>query len=169
MSISANRVTRFGIDGQIWRPPAVPSAGPPVFTGPIPDITGNLGDADIVTSLGNYFAGATSYSILPAIEAGWSFDTDTGVLTVDTDVAGTFGTYVVTGTNAGGSDDSNAFNVIISDIADTQGGGGGRRKGHGAVVARPHYEQPGYVELPAGLQDAELAAIAILCIEALYD
>jgi hypothetical protein len=61
-----------------------------------------------------YFSGQTSYSIDPALETGWSFDTDTGVLTIDTDDDGTFGPYTVTATNATGSVESNAFTVKVS-------------------------------------------------------
>ena len=121
MPVQSTAVTRLGIAGGIWNrlggDYSNKAASPPVFSGTISDITGTEGDADIVTDLSTYFSGATSYSILPAVEAGWTFDTGTGILTVDTDVAATFGTYVVTGTNAAGSDDSNAFNVVISASA----------------------------------------------------
>ena len=98
----------------------------PVFSGTIPNITGDEGDADIVTDLSAYFSDATSYSIAPAVEAGWNFDTITGILTVDTDEVNSFGPYTVTGTNASGSDDSNAFSVIISTVVaeDDQPSGG---------------------------------------------
>jgi hypothetical protein len=59
------------------------------------------------------FTGATSYAIAPAVETGWSFDVNTGVLEIDTDDAGTFGTYVVTASNAAGDTDSNAFTVSV--------------------------------------------------------
>ena len=94
----------------------------PIFTGAIPDVTGNEGDPNITTDLSGYFTGATSYSISPAVEAGWNFDTVTGILTVDTDEANTFGPYVVTGTNLSGSDDSNAFSVVISTLSAAKGG-----------------------------------------------
>ena len=61
-----------------------------------------------------YFSGQTSYSIAPAVEVGWSLDTGTGILTIDTDVADTFGPYTVTATNAAGSVESNAFTVKVS-------------------------------------------------------
>ena len=65
--------------------------------------------------LSGYFSGQTSYSIAPAVEAGWALDTGTGVLTIDTDVADTFGPYTVTATNAAGSVESNAFTVKVSE------------------------------------------------------
>ncbi len=71
---------------------------------------------DIVTDLSGYFTGATSYSIAPLVEAGWNFDTGTGILTVDTDVASSFGPYVVTGTNIDGSDDSNGGLATFRNI-----------------------------------------------------
>jgi len=131
MSISAGQVTRFGISGQIWRPAgsfAGKAASPPVFAGTIPTIAANEGDSDIVTDLSGYFTGETSYSISPAVEVGWNFDTVTGILTVDTDVVGTFGTYVVTGTNASGSDASNMFNVIISAASTSVSGSVGSNR-----------------------------------------
>lgn len=113
---------------QVYPVASFSALAPPVFAGTIPDITGNEGDADIVTDLSVYFTGATSYSISPAVEAGWSFDTGTGILTVDTDDANTFGPYTVTGTNAAGSDSSNAFDVIISTVADKLADPGTARK-----------------------------------------
>lgn len=85
----------------------------PVFTGPIPDITATEGDPNVVTDLGAFFTSATTFAIAPAIEPGWSFDVNTAVLTIDTDL-GTFGPFTVTATNAGGDTDSNAFSVIVS-------------------------------------------------------
>lgn len=121
MPIQATAVTRLGIAGGIWNrlggDYSSKAASPPVFSGTIPTISGTEGDADIITDLSTYFSGATSFSIAPTVEAGWTFDTGTGILTVDTDVAATFGTYVVTGTNAAGTDDSNAFSVVISEAS----------------------------------------------------
>lgn len=65
--------------------------------------------------LSGYFSGQTSYSIAPAVEVGWAFNTSTGVLTIDTDVANTFGPYTVTATNAAGSVESNGFTVKVSE------------------------------------------------------
>lgn len=127
MPIQATAVTRLGIAGGIWSrlggDYSNKAASPPTFTGTIPNITGSFGASNIVTDLSGYFSGATSYSIAPTVEAGWTFDTGTGILTVDTDVAATFGTYIVTGTNAAGSDASNAFSVIISAVSTAATGG----------------------------------------------
>jgi hypothetical protein len=102
-----------------------PSASPPVFSGTIPDITRNQNTGSHQYDLGAYFSGATSYSISPAIETGWVFDTGTGELTIDTDAVGVFGTYVVTATNINGTDDSNAFSVTVAAVAvDEQASGG---------------------------------------------
>lgn len=65
------------------------------------------------------FSGETSYSISPALEVGWSFNTSTGVLIIDTDANGDFGPYVVRATNASGNVDSNGFTVRVSDPAGT--------------------------------------------------
>ena len=64
--------------------------------------------------LAQYFSGATSYSIDPAVEAGWTFNTSSGLLTIDTDAQDTFGPYTVTATNASGSVDGNTFTVKVS-------------------------------------------------------
>jgi hypothetical protein len=69
-----------------------------------------------------YFSGATSYSIAPAVEAGWSLVAGTGVLTVDTDDTDTFGPYTVTATNAEGDTDSNTFTISVTVVASPAGG-----------------------------------------------
>ncbi len=114
MALSGAQVTRLGIAGGIWRKYgdfSGKSGTPPVFAGTIPDISAS---GTTITDLSSYFTGATSYSISPAVESGWTFDTGTGILTVEPGDAGTFGPYTVTGTNAVGSDDSNAFSVIVN-------------------------------------------------------
>ena len=88
---------------------------PPTFAGTIPDITIALGYFDTVTDISTYFTYPTSYSIAPAVETGWTFDTITGILTVNPNTAGQFIGYVVTGTNASGSVDSSNFNVTITN------------------------------------------------------
>ena len=88
----------------------------PIFAGTIPDYSLTEGEASEAKDLSTYFSGATSYSIAPAVEAGWSFSTSTGILTIDPLVVGVYGTYVVTGTNAGGSDASNAFSVTVTEV-----------------------------------------------------
>jgi len=125
MPIQTTAVTRLGISGGIWNrlggDYSNKAASPPVFAGTIPNISATEGDSDVITDLSTYFSGATSYSISPAVEAGWNFDTVTGILTVDTDDVNTFGPYTVTGTNAAGSDNSNAFSVVISAAVATGG------------------------------------------------
>lgn len=95
----------------------------PVFSGPIPNISHTENTGTHSYALGAYFTGATSYSIAPAVEAGWTFDTVTGELIVDTDAVGVFGTYVVTGTNVTGSDVSNAFSVTVTASTSRPSGG----------------------------------------------
>lgn len=98
------------------------STAPPVFSGTIPNLSYNFDSGTHATDLSLYFTGATSYSISPSLESGWSFTSS--VLTVDTDDVGTFGPYTVTGTNAGGDTASNAFSVTVSAVeAETYTGG----------------------------------------------
>jgi hypothetical protein len=87
---------------------------PPVFQGTIPDIFQRRDTGSHQYNLGAYFIGADSYSISPAVETGWSFDTNTGVLTIDTDAIGLFGPFTVTATNAFGDTPSNAFDVEVA-------------------------------------------------------
>ena len=94
---------------------------PPIFSGTIPDISLTEGGASTDYDLSTYFTGAISYSITPAVESGWAFNTATGVLTVNPTVAATFGPYVVTATNPGGTADSNSFGVIVA-LASLPGG-----------------------------------------------
>jgi hypothetical protein len=89
------------------------SAVPPVFIETIPNLVAGFDTGSHEFDLSDKAAGETSYSIAPALETGWSFNTDTGVLTVDTDDAGTFGPYTVTYTNSAGDTDSNAFHVQV--------------------------------------------------------
>ncbi len=99
--------------GQVYPVALFTSVTPVTFTGTIPDITATVGDPDSTIDLGAYFTGATSYSISPAIETGWVFNTNTGELTIDGEF-GLFGYYIVTGTNSGGSVNSNNFSINIT-------------------------------------------------------
>lgn len=87
----------------------------PVLIGSIPNISAAFDSGTHQYDLSEYFSGATSYAIDPAVEAGWSFNTGTGVLEIDTDDESTFGPYTVTATNASGSTASNAFTVKVSE------------------------------------------------------
>lgn len=81
------------------------------------NIAVNVNSGVYTFNLSVYFNGATSYSIAPAVAAGWSFDTTTGILTVDSgaDAAGTYGPYTVTATNGNGSAVGNAITVLLSN------------------------------------------------------
>jgi hypothetical protein len=70
-----------------------------------------------------YFVGQLTYAIAPAVPAGWSFDTGTGVLTALTDTKGRFGSYVVTASNSAGDTASNAFFVVVGLIVSGRGVG----------------------------------------------
>lgn len=87
---------------------------PPTFLGQIPNLSAAYDSGTHQFDLSDYFANADTYAIDPAVEAGWSFDTNTGILEIDTDVEDTFGPYTVTATNASGDTDSNAFNVRVA-------------------------------------------------------
>lgn len=89
----------------------------PVFSGTIPDISVVENTSTHSYDLSTYFTGATSYSISPSVESGWSFNTSTAELIIDTDDVNTFGPFTVTGTNASGSDSSNAFGVEVTAAA----------------------------------------------------
>jgi hypothetical protein len=86
----------------------------PTFQGTIPDIFERKDTGTHDYDLSPYFIGADSYSISPAVETGWSFNTSTAALTIDTDALGLFGPYTVTATNAFGTADSNAFDVEVA-------------------------------------------------------
>lgn len=89
-------------------------ATPPALLDQIGNITARAASGTHAYDLSLFFSGATSYAIAPTVETGWSFDTNTGVLTIDTDDSNTFGPYTVTATSAGGSVDSNTFTVRVS-------------------------------------------------------
>lgn len=86
----------------------------PEFRGPVGNIAATFDTGEHAYNLSLYFSGATSYAIAPSLEAGWSFDTDSGLLTIDTDDEDTFGPYTVTATNASGDTVSNAFTVKVA-------------------------------------------------------
>ncbi len=60
-------------------------------------------DQPIAAKNCNVFSGATSFSIVPALPAGLTFDTLTGVINGTPTVRGTFGPFTVFGINATGS------------------------------------------------------------------
>jgi hypothetical protein len=86
----------------------------PEVAGVIGNISAPFDTGEHEYDLSQYFAGASSYAIDPALETGWSFNTSSGLLTIDTDDEGSFGPYIVTATNASGGVDSNGFTVKVS-------------------------------------------------------
>jgi hypothetical protein len=86
---------------------------PPFALGSIPNQRERQNSGTHELNVSAYFANADTYAIAPAVETGWSFNTNTGVLTFDTDALGTFGSYIVTATNANGDTPSNAFTVQV--------------------------------------------------------
>lgn len=95
---------------------ALSSTPAPIFSGTIADISVIYDTGTYSYDLSTYFTDATSYSIAPAVEAGWSFNTSTAELIIDTDDISTFGPYIITATNVGGSADSNAFGITVAEI-----------------------------------------------------
>lgn len=95
-------------------------ANPPTLLGTVPNMLERQNSGTHQLDVGNYFSGADTYAIAPSVEAGWSFDTNTGVLEIDTDALGTFGPFTVTATNVNGDTDSNLFYVVVAEAA--QGG-----------------------------------------------
>lgn len=113
---------RISINGVQLQPQALP----PQVTGTIPDIFQRQDTGTFAYDLSVYFSGATSYAIAPAIETGWTFDTGTAVLVIDTDAVGVFGPFTVTATNATGSTPSNAFTAeVAATVVDVTVTGGG--------------------------------------------
>lgn len=86
----------------------------PQFLGPIGNISAGFNTSTHQYDMSLYFSGATSYAISPAIEAGWSFNTSSGLLTIDTDDENTFGPYTITASNASGPTAGNTFTVKVS-------------------------------------------------------
>jgi hypothetical protein len=87
---------------------------PPILLAQIPNLAAGFDSGTHQYELGAYFSGATSYAIDPPVETGWTFNTTTGQLEIDTDDEATFGPYVITATNANGNTDSNSFTVKVS-------------------------------------------------------
>lgn len=86
----------------------------PVQTGSLPNASAEYNTGTYEFDYSTYFEGQTSYSIAPAVEIGWTFNTSTGVLTIDTDDENVFGPYTITATNASGSVDGNTFTVTVA-------------------------------------------------------
>jgi hypothetical protein len=90
---------------------------PPTQTNPIPDILVTDVAPSYSFDLAQYFSGAASYSISPAVEAGWSFNAATAQLVIDTDVLGIYGPFALTVFNGSGSIASNQFSVTVAAFA----------------------------------------------------
>lgn len=104
----------------------------PIFSGTIPDIVQRKDTGTYTYDLSAYFTGADSYAIAPAVETGWSFDTNTGELVIDTDAIGAFGPFTVTATNITGDTPSNAFDVEV--VPASTGAGRKRRRRRRLIV-----------------------------------
>jgi hypothetical protein len=102
---------------------------PPVLVDQIPNLAAGFDSGTHQFDLSQYFTGATSYAIDPAVEVGWSFNTTSGLLEIDTDDEDTFGPYTVTASNASGDTDSNTFLVNVASAAFRSGGWIGLRLG----------------------------------------
>lgn len=137
------------------------SASPPIFSGTIADIFQRQNTGTFTYNLGAYFTDATSYAIDPAVETGWSFDTNTGELVIDTDALGEFGPYTVTATNANGDTDSNAFDVEVA--AKNTGAGRPKRRRFLVEIDGQDFEVSGPQEARDLLERAK--AVATQAIE----
>lgn len=101
----------------------------PVWEDVIGNISAGFDTGEHSFDIAFFFSGGETYAIDPAVETGWTFDTNTGLLTIDTDDEGVFGPYTVTATNASGSTAGNPFIVKVS--ASTQRAYRGVRGGSG--------------------------------------
>lgn len=90
---------------------------PPALGTAIPNISAGFDTGTHQYDLSAYFVGSgLTYAIDPAVEIGWTFDTGTALLEIDTDDASSFGPYTVTASNGNGSVDSNAFFVYVTTL-----------------------------------------------------
>lgn len=94
------------------------SGGAPTLFGSISNKSEESNSGSHVFNLSVNFIGATSYSIVPAVEPGWTFVVGTGVLTIDTDADATFGPFTVSGINGFGTTPQNAFTVKVGDAGE---------------------------------------------------
>jgi hypothetical protein len=100
---------------------------PPSFTGPIPNQSYTQNEAITPVSLGAYFTEADSFALNQALPDGLAFDTGTGILSGTPTESGTFDGYIVTGSNGGGSTDSNSFRIDIATDQEFASGSGRKR------------------------------------------
>lgn len=104
---------------QVYPVAVFQGADPPVFSGTIPDISEIEGTGSHSYDLSTYFTNAATYSISPAVEAGWSFNTSTAELIIDTDDVNSFGPFTVSGHSLGGSEGD----VLLSEQFGVDTGG----------------------------------------------
>jgi len=115
MAFSGSQLTRQGLSGisrgiLSFTAKEESSGVDVVFTGQLNDLTVQSNATKTIDYSG-YFSNATSYSISPSVESGWSFNVSTGILTILEDAVAQYGSYVITGAGTGASADSNAFYV----------------------------------------------------------
>lgn len=91
------------------RPQGVPDV--PIQIALIPDQIAVQYTGPASFNLSQYFSKAVTYLINPAIESSWTFSA--GLLTIPTEVADTFGPYIITASNGANSVASNSFFVIV--------------------------------------------------------
>jgi len=101
----------------LFQPITFALTAPPTFVQGIPNLAYNINNGVQTYDTSFAFAGTvTSYTIAPALDTGFSFNSVTGVLTVNTAVASvaTHGPYTIIASNGNGNTSSNAFTILIS-------------------------------------------------------
>lgn len=131
----------------------------PIFASVIPDIFQRKDTGTYTYDLSVYFVGALTYAISPAIETGWSFDTNTAVLVIDTDEIGVFGPFTVTATNGIGDTPSNAFSVEVA-ASSTGAGRRTRRQRLFVEIDGRDFEVASVAEAVELLERAKQVAVA---------
>ena len=117
MAIGAGWVDGAWVDAG-WDSNAWFSSAAPTLIGSISNKSVGSNTGTHTYELGLAFFGATSYAIAPAVEVGWTFNTSTGQLVIDTDDDNVFGPYTITATNASGNIDQNAFTVGVGQTGE---------------------------------------------------
>ncbi len=92
---------------------------PPLQLEQLPYLVAGYNTGTYTYALSAYFAGAASYSVSPALPSGFSLNTATGVLSINSaaQAAGTYGPFTFSATNSAGTINGNAVTIklVVSD------------------------------------------------------